>query len=526
MVSTKRSTLSNFFCLSLGFSFVLSWLWFPIVDIDIWWHLKTGEFIWKYQKFFRTDIFSYTAFGEPWTHHEWLFSVLYYLLHRFFGSAGIIFLRLVVGLGLFWALYKTAVWLTENRWISLLTSGLAFAMLSVRMTDRAAMYSTLGLCLVLMITTGVQKGILSRRSYFWFFAIFFLWANLHAGVILGLVFLLIFWGPVIIKHYSSTPTHKRRWFEREEALLCLLFLVIFLNPLGWRIVTFPFENLGLSVARSHVMEWLSAFHPQAVKSVEAQWMPILFLGLGVFLFLGGRWVPLPYILCLALSAFMSTQAIRFVAEFACTAVPFSSLLLERGFKKWGLQKNLPLGMLLILFGFSIHHVWQQGSLKTQEAKILNSALPHYTPDLMEFLNQNQIHGRVFNDLNLGASFLYFRSPTDRVFIDTRQSVYGDSFFRDYLLAASSPKKFEQLSQKLGGFDYLLLEYWEYAPSVNLHAYLWQQPDWYLVYFSQKGFIYVRRTPSSEQLIQKFGFRNPPLSLKDMVPGILPKNILN
>ena len=50
---------------------------FRISDPDTWWHLKTGELIWKTLAIPRADPFSYTIAGQAWVSFEWLSQVLF-----------------------------------------------------------------------------------------------------------------------------------------------------------------------------------------------------------------------------------------------------------------------------------------------------------------------------------------------------------------------------------------------------------------------------------------------------------------
>ena len=61
-----------------------------VIDPDLWWHLKTGEYIAQHHSVPHTDPFSYTRAGEPWVAHEWLAELLLYQIQRTTGFAGLI----------------------------------------------------------------------------------------------------------------------------------------------------------------------------------------------------------------------------------------------------------------------------------------------------------------------------------------------------------------------------------------------------------------------------------------------------
>ena len=59
-------------------------------DSDYYWHVQTGELIANSQ-FPRTDPYSFTWFGMPWTLHEWLSELLIYGLVSSIGYMGAVY---------------------------------------------------------------------------------------------------------------------------------------------------------------------------------------------------------------------------------------------------------------------------------------------------------------------------------------------------------------------------------------------------------------------------------------------------
>src|SRR5580693_6650982 len=61
-----------------------------VTDPDVWWHLKSGQYIAEHKSVPHTDPFSYTRAGEPWVTHEWLTELLIYEVERTAGFGGLI----------------------------------------------------------------------------------------------------------------------------------------------------------------------------------------------------------------------------------------------------------------------------------------------------------------------------------------------------------------------------------------------------------------------------------------------------
>jgi hypothetical protein len=59
------------------------------VDTDTWWHLRAGSWMLEKGEILRTDPFSLTKQGEPWTYPGWLAQVTLYGVFHNLGFAGL-----------------------------------------------------------------------------------------------------------------------------------------------------------------------------------------------------------------------------------------------------------------------------------------------------------------------------------------------------------------------------------------------------------------------------------------------------
>ena len=77
----------------------------PATDPDLWWHLRTGQWIVETGHVPHTDPFSFTRGGSPWISHEWLSEVLFYQLWKFGGPAALIVFASIITTAGFLLLY-------------------------------------------------------------------------------------------------------------------------------------------------------------------------------------------------------------------------------------------------------------------------------------------------------------------------------------------------------------------------------------------------------------------------------------
>jgi hypothetical protein len=60
----------------------------PISDPDIWWHLRTGQWILEHGQLPTQDPFATFSAGKTWVPYSWLFDVLIYNLYLYWSLSG------------------------------------------------------------------------------------------------------------------------------------------------------------------------------------------------------------------------------------------------------------------------------------------------------------------------------------------------------------------------------------------------------------------------------------------------------
>src|SRR5712675_1254675 len=84
----KRLLRTEFIFLTVLFLGLFAMAARNVTDPDLWWHLKTGQYIAEHHTIPRTAPFSYTRAGQPWVAHEWLTELLLYQIHSIAGWGG------------------------------------------------------------------------------------------------------------------------------------------------------------------------------------------------------------------------------------------------------------------------------------------------------------------------------------------------------------------------------------------------------------------------------------------------------
>src|SRR4030095_897344 len=77
-----------------------------VADADLWWHLRTGDWIVQHHWVPYTDAFSSYGMGRPWAAYSWLFEVLVSVLYAHLGLLGLLVFVCTVTLLITWLLHK------------------------------------------------------------------------------------------------------------------------------------------------------------------------------------------------------------------------------------------------------------------------------------------------------------------------------------------------------------------------------------------------------------------------------------
>jgi hypothetical protein len=78
----------------------------PITDPDIWWRLRTGQWIIEHKSAPVVDLFSTFSMGKPWIEYSWLFEVLVYAIHAHGSLTGLVYFVVTMAFVITFAAHK------------------------------------------------------------------------------------------------------------------------------------------------------------------------------------------------------------------------------------------------------------------------------------------------------------------------------------------------------------------------------------------------------------------------------------
>jgi hypothetical protein len=398
----------------------------PATDPDLWWHLRTGEWIVQNHQIPHTDPFSFTRNGSPWISHEWLSELLFYEIWRFTSWAGlIIFSAILTTTGfmfLFWRCKAPAHWAAAATALGALAAAPAWG-------ARPQMFTFLMASSWLWL---LERGEANPRLLFFIPPLFLLWINLHAGFALGPALLAAFAFGLISEGITGTTewTAVRTELWRLVVLFAACMALVPLNPSGAELYRYPLDVLRSGMMRSFISEWHSPnFH-------SASYVPLLLIDLALLVVLALRPSrPRGRILVPLIGTFLAAHdALRHIAIFILLAAPVIVAGMPGGRRAWSVDKAKTSGRFkfvaaaLVIALLAVFTLAQWFKLTRDQAE--NEADRYPTLAVAQLKSSNSPQ-RVFAFYDWGGYVIWKLFPGSRVFIDGRADLYGDEFLRQF-----------------------------------------------------------------------------------------------
>src|SRR5258708_3168970 len=148
-------------------------------DFDLGCHLATARWVLQHHQIFSTDVFSYTAHGEPWIYPV-LSGILFYVTYLAGGYALLCWMGAAASAG------TAALLLRRDNIASLMLAIIAVPLIANRTQPRAEMFTTALFAAFLSLLWRHYRTH-GERSALWLLPVLMVaWVNLHLGFVAGL----------------------------------------------------------------------------------------------------------------------------------------------------------------------------------------------------------------------------------------------------------------------------------------------------------------------------------------------------
>lgn len=500
-------------------------------DSDTWWHLKTGQYIVQQHKLPVPDPFSWTTYlkgpaypGEETTRyfnltHEWGAQVIFYLAYAAKGFTGLILLRAFC-LTAFLAVGAIIAYRRTGSYYRAL--GVALSMIwivNIFAADRPQMVTYLFL--------GVTILILEQRRYLWTLPpLLLVWANCHAGFVMGWVVMGAYCAEALFYRLQGKPPAD----ERRLWGCCIgAILISGLNPNVFNVI----PVLGYyrqSPLQTTIWEWqrpkyweLSPFTIMLYgstallavnyrRSRPAEWILLAIFALSGLMalrniFLIGLWG----------SVLIATYAPKWNSPHRATMswLIVGGIALAGGYFLSLVFSTLMLALLVVAFGLIVLRKFPIAA-EALVALLLLAGISYqvshklgfqfrgadwrYPKDAADFILKHHLKGRIYNTYAQGGYFIWRLWPEQQVFLDGRalsETVNADAGRISMNADSSHGKSGEDLLAEYG-IDIIVTDSFEansgsayYLPAALADP---SQKVWKLVYQDIHDVIYMRNPP--------------------------------
>lgn len=393
----------------------------PVEDPDLWWHLRTGQWIIEHGRVPLTDPFSAYGAGKPWVAYSWLYELFVYYVHQSFGLVGIVWTTVILSLLIALALH---VLVRMARLPFLAEVGLlALALGSMKPVFylRSWLFSILFFTIELILLFHVRRSG-KHKPLLLLPLLFVLWANLHIQFVYGLALLGLFMVEGMI---GRLFVHDRfKWGSHGLSLkpvlviLAMSVLATFITPYHYRLFSTVFEYVSQTGAFQNVGE----LHPMFFRSPQDWFVLVLVLVATFALGRQGSIRPLPLLL-LAMAVLPSFRARRdtwlvVLAALFVIGDCYRKTIARDSFALTRSRILLLAAVLVVALFFMSRY---RGISETELTKHVEKIFP---VKAVAFAKENGLTGPLYNHFDWGG-YLIWSLPDIPVSMDGRTNLHGD-----------------------------------------------------------------------------------------------------
>lgn len=385
-------------------------------DPDLWWHLKTGQFLWTTHTIPTIDHFSFTAYGQKWIPHEWLSQAILFEAWHLGGNRGLMLLFLVLASAVVVGGYHLCSSYAQHPKVAFLGALAVFVFATSGFSLRPQL---IGYLLLIAEMALLQLGRRRNPAYFYTLPLLFaIWVNCHGSFFLGLILAALLFATSFFSFtYGGLIADAWKPAQRKALGIAigLSAFATLLNPGGIRQVFYPLDTLfHQPINLAAIEEWKPlALNSQRGVCVLAVLGVILLI---VLLRKAALYLDEAMLLVLGLWLAGSHQRLTFV--FGILAAPILTRMLAELWEPYNAARDriLPNALLLTLaFAATI------AAFPSQQMLVSEIASENPT-GAVAWLKAHPIPGHMLNEYQYGG-YLIWALPEHPVFVDGRADLY-------------------------------------------------------------------------------------------------------
>ena len=392
-----------------------------VVDPDLWGHVQYANDWLAEGTLSRVSSHNFTAVGYPWINHENLSELALAIGFRILGNVGMLLLKFGLGVGMLAIAWRESQRQKVPAASFLVVGILASYALHPFWLFRPQLATWLGLAAMVWILNRAFVDWHRNRVVRWavlplLAPLFILWTNAHGGFLAGLCLLAAYLSGRSVEAFVGKVPHAGSWTLRFAVTGLMTGAVTLLNPYGVQLHAWLIQSLA--EPRPEILEW---HRPSILAPVFAPFFVLLLLSLLGWAASERRrdWTQGLVLMLTVVQALMHIRHIGLFAVLALFWLPthVSSLLqICFGQRLSSLSSLLSKRIVRMTCGAAIvvlvsSSVWRLSALPVMSER--------YPVQALQFMQENDLHGRLVVSFNWAQYAIAALQPKSRVGFDGR-----------------------------------------------------------------------------------------------------------
>lgn len=465
-----------------------------LLDPDLWWHMRVGEWIVDHHSFPHTGLFGVLA-DQPWAAYSWGFELKVALLHRWFGLIALpIFLVLMqtaVGVLLFALLRR----ISGSFWTAWILTAATLASCFHTLSPRPVIFTTLFFTVELWLLfearlTGNAKLLYCLPP------LMLLWANFHIQFVYGVFVLGLFASEAVLRALAE----NRGWLPSDAsapklaattviAVAVVSVAATLVGPYGFRLYGVALGYAQNTAQLSQVIEFASLSFRR-----PAHFFQLLLVCAACWAYGRSKSNDLFQAASLVAAALIGFRMTR-DAWFACLIAAFVLAAAARARKSdagLAADKTSFVQPLSVFVAAVLLCVLPSLGFGLRQDSMFLAIDRMYPLRATSFILDNHLPGPMYNTFDWGG-YLIYNLREYPVSVDGRTDLYGEQLgTAAHDVASGFPAAVEN-DPYLNRANFVLVN--RTYPLVGILA---KDPHWQAVYADHLAVVFVRKAANAEQ----------------------------
>lgn len=464
-------------------AFINPWIQYQYWQSDTFWLIETGRLILQTHSLPLHDTYSYTASSTYWLLYQWLPEVIFAVMDRIGGLAGLA----VFGGVLFAILFCVLIFrhMVRREINPILAAAIiifcAYSFYPAFSSLRPQLFSFIFFWLIVVICDNIRSGLSLRKALISTFFIAFIWANCHISFLAALL---------VIAGYLIGSLHLLRPRSSEKKIP-LSFLAMYATFVFGTLFTPYVGYLWAFVGDVH-----NRFYTQEVAELDWGAEPhrlavAIIAVLSAFYLFWRKKIYAGSIIVLLALLFVASNCSRLFAYFCLFSCPIignaaneliQPYLKNEVFNRFGhsfktitLTKYYPAAIALLA---SIVVLAQPVVLQ-----------PNVPVLAARYLADHPVKGHLFSTAHAGSYLIYSSHGTIPVFMDTRVDLYDPDFCFRFIKVLYSAENWKGMFDQFKIAAALLPN----DVHIKLNEVLAAEPDWKVEYHDKDFTLFVKKS---------------------------------